>query len=68
MFDELFELFERDRGRHKNGARPGLFGRLFGHHAAAEPRDDTRRHVDEDDDQRDERRRPRRRDEIDFDD
>lgn len=71
VFDEIFDLFDRNRGERRNGSRPGRFGRLFGggdHDRGdddREPSEGERRRYEGDDD----RNRPRRRrDDFGFDD
>lgn len=56
MFDELFEMFDRDKRNRSNGARPGLLGRIFGGGQG--------RSFDDDDD---DRRRYERRSDFDDD-
>lgn len=56
MFDELFEMFDRDKKGQRNGSRPGLLGRLFG---GGDDRDD-------DDDRRGRRGRYEADDDVEF--
>lgn len=60
MFDEILDLFDRNRRGRRNGSRPSLLGRMFG----GGDHDDEYRSPRGDD--RDERGRRRR--DADFDD
>ncbi len=75
MFDELFDLFDRDRNRRGEGAAAprrgglrGALGRLFDGHDERDERDACRTRVaDADDDMFDDDRRVRRRERDRFD-
>ncbi|MGE0228877.1 MAG: hypothetical protein AB7I38_14165 [Dehalococcoidia bacterium] len=66
MFDEILDLFDRNRRERRNGARPGLLGRMFG---ADDPDPDSRRddrRSEDDWDDRGDTDRSRRRRDTDF--
>lgn len=71
VFDEILDLFDRNRRERRNGSRPGLLGRMFGGGDDDHDDDYRRRHEDDrrrddDDDNRDRSRR--RREDFGFDD
>ncbi len=73
MFDEILDLFDRNRRERRNGSRPGLIGRMLGGDDHDDRRsygyDPERRRDDDDDEHGDEGRTRRRRDsDFDFDD
>ena len=73
MFDEILDLFDRNRRERRNGSRPGLMGRMFGGDDHDDRRgygSDSERRPSDDDDERDDDGRTRRRrgSEFEFDD
>ncbi|MEZ4554663.1 MAG: hypothetical protein AB7L91_15590 [Dehalococcoidia bacterium] len=69
MFDDILDLFDRNRRERRNGSRPGLLGRMLG---GEDDGPDSRRgrpddrHSDDDWDDRDDVDRSRRRRDTDF--
>lgn len=74
MFDDLMDIFDRDRSHRSPAGKPqrgvrGLLSRLTGDHMPDDRSSRPRHHDDEDDDfDRDISSRQRRRDDFDLDD